>query len=71
VQSLGRGARLERGVLDHVSVRVDAQTFNTLKGQILIRSMEVLATAETSIIFRDPFFVTWEITLQSLPAMFA
>jgi catechol 2,3-dioxygenase-like lactoylglutathione lyase family enzyme len=71
VQSLGRGARLERGVLDHVSIRVDAQTFNALKGQILMRSMEVLATAETSILFRDPFFVTWEITLQSLPAMFA
>jgi catechol 2,3-dioxygenase-like lactoylglutathione lyase family enzyme len=71
VQALGRGARLERGVLDHVSVRVDAQTFNALKGQVLMRSMEVLATAETSIMFRDPFFVTWEITLQTLPAMFA
>lgn len=71
VQSLGRGARIERGVLDHISLRVDASTFNALKGQILMRSMEVLATAETSIIFRDPFFLTWEITLQSLPTFMA
>ena len=67
VQSLGRGARIERGVLDHV----DASAFNALKGQILMRSMEVLATAETSIIFRDPFFMTWEITLQTLPTFMA
>ena len=71
VQALGRGARIERGVLDHVSLRVDASTFNALKGQILMRSMEVLATTETSIIFRDPFYLTWEMTLQTLPAFFA
>ncbi len=71
VQSLGRGARIERGVLDHVSLRVDASAFNALKGQVLMRSMEVLAAAETSIIFRDPFFMTWEITLQSLPTFIA
>lgn len=68
VQQLGRGARIERGVLDHVSLRVDAQTFTNLKGQILMRSMETVATSETSIVFRDPFFLTWEITLQSVPS---
>ena len=71
VQALGRGARIERGVLDHISLRVDATAFNALKGQILIRSMETLATTETTIIFRDPFFLTWELTLQNLPAAFA
>lgn len=71
IQLLGRGARIERGVLDHISLRVDAATFTALKGQILMRSMETLATSETAFIFRDPFFMTWEITLQSLPAFFA
>jgi catechol 2,3-dioxygenase-like lactoylglutathione lyase family enzyme len=68
IQQLGRGARIERGVLDHISIRVDAAAFTNLKGQILMRSMETLVSEETRVIFRDPFFVTWELTLQSLPA---
>jgi catechol 2,3-dioxygenase-like lactoylglutathione lyase family enzyme len=64
LQRLGRGARLEWGLLDHVSVRVDATTFVNLKGQVLIRSYELLASAETAFVFRDPFGMSWEITLQ-------
>jgi catechol 2,3-dioxygenase-like lactoylglutathione lyase family enzyme len=67
VQRLGRGARLERGLLDHISIRVDATTFTSLKGQILMRSMEVIATAETALAFRDPQGITWEISLQNVP----
>jgi catechol 2,3-dioxygenase-like lactoylglutathione lyase family enzyme len=63
----GRGARLERGVLDHVSIRVDAVTFTSLKGQVLMQSMHLVDSAETAFAFRDPFGVTWEITLQTLP----
>ncbi|MGI8477335.1 MAG: VOC family protein, partial [Thermomicrobiales bacterium] len=64
---LGRGARLERGLLDHLSIRVDASTFTALKGQVLMRSMEVRAVSDSAFTFRDPFFVTWEITLQGVP----
>jgi catechol 2,3-dioxygenase-like lactoylglutathione lyase family enzyme len=64
LQRLGRGARLEWGLLDHISIRVDATTFINLKGQVLIRSYELLASAETAFAFRDPFGTTWEITLQ-------
>ena len=67
LQRLGRGARLERGLLDHVSIRVDATTFTTLKGEVLIRSMELVGSAETAFAFRDPFGIVWEITLQSVP----
>jgi catechol 2,3-dioxygenase-like lactoylglutathione lyase family enzyme len=67
LQRLGRGARLERGLLDHVSVRVDATTFTRLKGQVLIRSMELIASAETAFAFRDPIGLTWEISLQNVP----
>jgi catechol 2,3-dioxygenase-like lactoylglutathione lyase family enzyme len=67
LQRLGRGARLERGVLDHISVRVDATTYTRLKGQILIRSMELIASAETAFAFRDPIGLTWEISLQNVP----
>jgi catechol 2,3-dioxygenase-like lactoylglutathione lyase family enzyme len=68
LQRLGRGARLERSLLDHISIRVDATTFTSLKGTILMRSYEVLASAETALLFRDPFGVAWEITLQGSQA---
>jgi catechol 2,3-dioxygenase-like lactoylglutathione lyase family enzyme len=64
---VGRGARLDRGLLDHISIRVDAVTFTAIKGQVLMRSMELLESAETAFAFRDPIGVTWEITLQSIP----
>ena len=64
---VGRGARLERGVLDHVSIRVDAVTFTALKGQVLMQSMHLVESAETAFAFRDPFGIVWEVTLQSLP----
>ena len=64
LQRLGRGARLERALLDHISIRVDATTFTRLRGEILMRSFEVLASAETALLFRDPFGISWEITLQ-------
>ena len=67
LQRLGRGARLERGVMDHISIRVDAATFNALKGEVLMRSMEVIGQAETAFAFRDPMGVTWELSLQSVP----
>lgn len=60
---LGRGARLERSLLDHISIRLDAIAFTELKGQVLVRSFEVLATAETAFMFRDPFGFVWEVTL--------
>jgi catechol 2,3-dioxygenase-like lactoylglutathione lyase family enzyme len=67
VHRLGLGARLDRGVLDHVSLRVDATTYTTLKGLALMRPMELLASAETAFVVRDPFFVTWEFSLQGVP----
>jgi len=67
LQRLGRGARLERGLLDHISIRVDATTFTTVKGQVLMRSMEVIGSAETAFAFKDPIGITWELTLQSVP----
>jgi catechol 2,3-dioxygenase-like lactoylglutathione lyase family enzyme len=60
---LGGGARLERSLLDHISIRLDARAFTELKGQILMHSFEMLATAETAYMFRDPFGIVWEVTL--------
>lgn len=65
---LGRGARLERSLLDHVSIRLDATAFTELKGQVLVRSFELLATAETAFMFRDPFNFVWEVTLHGATA---
>lgn len=64
LQRLGRSVRLEPGLFDHISVRVDATTFLNIKGQVLMRSYEVLASSETAFAFRDPFGITWEITVQ-------
>jgi catechol 2,3-dioxygenase-like lactoylglutathione lyase family enzyme len=70
LEGVGRGARLERGVLSHISVRVDAVTFTNLKGQALMRSFEMLMSAQTAFAFRDPFSVVWEITLYGAPQSF-
>jgi catechol 2,3-dioxygenase-like lactoylglutathione lyase family enzyme len=67
LQRAGRGAIVDRGALDHISVRVDASTFTALKGQVLMRSMEVVGKAETAFAFRDPFGITWELSLQGVP----
>lgn len=61
----GRGARLEAGVLDHLSVSVDAVTFATLKGEVLMRPLTVLGTGDASVTFRDPFGLVWEVTVRA------
>jgi catechol 2,3-dioxygenase-like lactoylglutathione lyase family enzyme len=68
---LGLGARLERAALDHISLRVDPATFNALRGVALMRPMEVLGETRGSITVRDPFLVTWEIGVTSLPEFLA
>lgn len=60
----GRGARLERGVLDHLSVSVDAATFVNLKGEVLLRPLTVLRTTDAAIAFRDPFGLVWEVNVR-------
>ena len=67
---VGRGARLDRSAaMDHLSVGVDASTFATLRGEILMRSFETLATSTTGITFRDPFGLVWEVTIQGTPGL--
>lgn len=64
LQRVGRGVRLEvDSVLDHVSIGVDATTFATLKGEVLMRGFVTLAVGPTSIAFRDPFGLAWEVTV--------
>jgi catechol 2,3-dioxygenase-like lactoylglutathione lyase family enzyme len=59
----GRGARLDRGVIERLSVTVDAITFANLKGEALMRPLTILATSNTSFSFLDPFGVVWELTI--------
>jgi catechol 2,3-dioxygenase-like lactoylglutathione lyase family enzyme len=64
LQRAGRGARLERyTVLDRISLTLDGATFTRLKAEILMRGFETFAVGETSIVFRDPFAVPWELTV--------
>jgi catechol 2,3-dioxygenase-like lactoylglutathione lyase family enzyme len=60
----GRGARIERGVLDHLSVSVDASSFATMKGEVLLRPLTVLRSSDASFTFRDPFGVVWEVSVR-------
>ena len=60
---VGRGARIERALIDRVSIQVDAQTFNRLRGQVLMRNYENLGGGHTYFSFRDPYGVPWEITV--------
>jgi catechol 2,3-dioxygenase-like lactoylglutathione lyase family enzyme len=60
---VGRGARLERTMIDRVSIRVDADTFNRLRGQVLMRNYENLGGGHTFFSFRHPNGVPWELTV--------
>jgi len=60
---VGRGARLERTMIDRVSIRVDVETFNRLRGQVLMRNYENLGGSHTYFSFRDPNGVPWEVTV--------
>jgi len=62
-QSVGLGAVLGQGALDTVSLGVDARTFATLKGAVLMRPLTVLRSAVATFTFRDPFNVNWEIAV--------
>lgn len=68
----GRGARLDRGVIDHLAVAVDARTFSTLRAEALIRPLTILGQSEASFTFRDPFNVVWELMVDgSVPPALA
>ena len=71
VYRVGRGARIERDALDHISIRVEPGAFRQLKGEALMRSMEILSATDRAIVVRDPFFLTWEISVDALPELLA
>lgn len=64
LHNAGRGARMEMtSQLDHISLTVDATTFARLKAEVLLRGYLLLASTETSFAFRDPFSVSWELSV--------
>ena len=68
VQRMGLGVILNQGVLEMISLGVDAHTFAQLKGAVLMRNLTVLRSDAASFVFRDPMNVNWEIAvLGSVP----
>jgi len=65
------GARLERSLLDHISIELDAASFQRVKGAALMRGYELTANATTAAAFRDPFGIVWEIAVAGNPAFHA
>ncbi len=63
---VGVGARLERSVVDRISIQVDAASFSRVKAKALMSSFEVLGESQASFSFRDPFGIPWEISLAGL-----
>jgi hypothetical protein len=63
---VGVGARLDRGIIDRISIQVDAASYNRLKAKALMNSYEFLGESQASFTFRDPFGVPWEISLSGL-----
>lgn len=59
----GRGARIEAGVVDHISVGVDGASFAAIKGEALVRPLTLSAITDRAFRFRDPYGLNWEITL--------
>jgi hypothetical protein len=62
-QRMGLGTLLSEGALHMVSVGVDARTFATLKGEVLMRPFTILRSGAASFVFRDPLNVHWEIAV--------
>ena len=65
------GARLERSILDHISIELDATSYQRIKGAALMRGYEFVANADTAAAFRDPFGVVWEIAVAGNPSFHA
>jgi catechol 2,3-dioxygenase-like lactoylglutathione lyase family enzyme len=67
IHRVGLGARIERSLLEHISLRVDATTFTRVKGQVLMRGYEIVGQSETDFAFRDPNAVVWDLDLAGNP----
>lgn len=67
VHRVGLGARIERSLLEHISLRVDASSFTRIKGLALMRGYEVIGQSETDFAFRDPLNVVWDLNLAGNP----
>jgi catechol 2,3-dioxygenase-like lactoylglutathione lyase family enzyme len=63
VEGIGIAYLVEQGALDLVSLGVDARTFATLKGEVLMRPFTILRSGVASFVFRDPFNINWEIAV--------
>ena len=67
VHRVGLGGRIDRALLEHIALRVDATSFTRLKGQALMRGYEVVGQSETDFAFRDPFNIVWDLNLAGNP----
>ena len=67
VHRVGLGGRIERALLEHIALRVDATSFTRIKGQALMRGFEVVGQSETDFAFRDPFNIVWDLNLAGNP----
>ncbi|MGI9254245.1 MAG: VOC family protein [Thermomicrobiales bacterium] len=61
----GRGMRLDRGPIDHISISVDGGTFDSLRGEALVRPLIVNNNTDASFRFVYPFGIGWEITREA------
>lgn len=67
VHRVGLGARIERSLLEHISLRLDAASFTRIKGHVLMRGYEIVAQTETDFAFRDPNNIVWDLDLAGNP----
>lgn len=67
VHRVGLGGRIDRALLEHIALRVDATSFTRIKGLALMRGYEVVGQSETDFAFRDPFNIVWDLNLAGNP----
>ena len=65
---VGRGARLERSADPPVPITVPRETFLEIKGNALIRGMEIDGDGVSTLAVRDIYGVVWAFTLQAADA---
>jgi hypothetical protein len=62
-ERVGLETVLNNGAIEMISIGVDARTFATIKGQVLMRPFTVLRSGVASFVFRDPLMVNWEVAV--------
>lgn len=70
LQSVGIGIRLDlQSFTDRLAATVDPAALAQIRADVLMRGYNFLSQTDHSLVFRDPFGVTWDVTTRQAPQL--